>query len=169
MSNISKRSFFSLQEGFREEPLKITAKIGPNITDGTILSHNGNFCGYALYVKDGILKMTLMDVERPLQWDKLFPQKITISAPEPLKPGKSYTIEGLILQDKIVLKVDGVAVVHAPARLLSIHPAGAMTCGRADDEYIPVGDYKVPFKFEGDIESVTIEHYELPAEAPEEI
>ncbi len=164
MSNNSKLNFFSLQEGFCEEPLKITAKIGPNITDGTILSHNGNFCGYALYVKDGVLKMTLMDVERPLQWDKLFPEKTTISAPEPLKRGKSYTIEGLILEDKMVLKLDGVEVASAPARLLSIHPAGAMTCGRADDEYIPVGDYEVPFKFEGDIESVTIEPFALSTE-----
>ena len=149
--------FHSIQPGFRDEAWTIRARIGPRISDGVILHHNGNFAGYGIYVQDGKLMMTVMDVERPLQWDRLFPQRQTIVANKPLEPGKAYSIVARLESDgQMVLVIDGEEVARRPGRLLSIHPVGSMTCGKADEDYLPIGKFEPPFDFSGDIESVTV-------------
>ncbi len=152
------RQFRSIRPGFVDEPITVKAKIGPKITDGVLLSHGGQFCGYALYVKDGKLTFSIMDVPRPLFWNRLTPSRTVVTATRPLPTGATLDVEGRLAKDgTVTLWVNGNEAGRGQAKSLSIHPAGVMQLGQCPPTYVPVGDYEAPFPFRGDVESVTVE------------
>lgn len=153
----SVRHFFPVQSTFAGRPITVRANIGPKITDGVILTHGNQFCGYALYVKDGRLSFAVMDVPRPFSPENLTPQRTIIQAEQPLASGKALSIEARLEADGMLrLLVDGAEVASGQAETLSIHPSGPMLLGQAYAVYVEVGDYKAQFPFRGDIESVTV-------------
>jgi arylsulfatase A-like enzyme len=152
------RHFRSIQPTFVGQPITVKATIGPQITDGVILSHGGQFCGYSLYVKDGRLTMSIMDVPSPLYWNRLTPTRTIFTAESPLESGKPYEVTGTLLKDGTVrLAVDGSEVARGRSKTLSIHPAGPMQLGVSPPRYVPIGEYVPPFLFKGQIQEVTVE------------
>ncbi len=155
------RHFRSVRPTFVDQPISVKAFIGPKITDGVILQHGGQFCGYALYVKDGKLTMAIMDVPRPLYWNRLTPKRTVIFAKAPLPDGEALEVEGRLAKDgTVTLWANGEEIGNGKAKTLSIHPAGIMQLGKAAPNYAPVGDYEEPFPFGGKIESVTVAYGE---------
>jgi arylsulfatase A-like enzyme len=153
----SSRFFSSVQPTIAGKGIRIEATIGPELGDGVILSHGGQFCGYALYIQDGYLCMSVMDVPRPLQWDTLIPSRTIIRSKEPLPKQGKLNIEGRLNSDgSIVIKTNGKTVGKGKADTLSIHPAGMMILGNTPARHVPVGDYPVPYPFKGDILSATV-------------
>lgn len=148
--------FKTIRPTFRHQPITVKARIGSRITDGVLLQHGGQSCGYALYVKDGHLCMSLMDVPEPLHWKTMTPTRTILRAPEPLSPG-AQTVEGRLAADgTLTLHIDGKEVTRQKAKTLSLHPAGVMTSGRASPTYVPVGDYEAPFRYPGDLTEVEV-------------
>ena len=150
--------FHAIQPGFVDQPITVRATIGPGISDGVILQHGGQYCGYALYVKNGKPGFAVMDVPRPLNWNTLVPTRNILTGDHPLTPGKKHQLEARLLGDgTTILTVDGTEVARSKAQTLSIHPAGVMQLGSVPDKYLPVGNYEPPFSFDGDIDSATVE------------
>ena len=141
-----------------DQPITVKATIGPKITDGVLVQHGGQFCGYALYVKDGRLTMSIMDVPRPLYWNRLSPKRTIVTANSTLPQGQPLQVEGRLGRDgTVTLWASGKEIGRGTSKALSIHPAGIMQLGQAPAKYLPVGDYAEPFRFTGTIESVTVE------------
>jgi len=151
------RTFRSVRPTFAGQPITIEATIGPHVSDGVLLSHGSQFCGYSLTIKDGKLSMSVMDVPRPLQWDQLKPTRTIVTADEPLESGSKLKVVGMLKQDgTILLKENGRTIAEGKANPLSIHPAGPMQCGEAPTSYVAVGSYKPPFKYTGDLKEVIV-------------
>jgi len=151
------RHFFPVQDTFASRPITVRAKIGPKITDGVILTHGNQFCGYALYAKDGRLNFAVMDVPRPFSPENLTPERTIITARESLKSGAKLEVEARIEADGTLrLFVDDREIASGQAETLSIHPSGPMILGQCYAVYPEVGDYRGPSPFKGDIESVTV-------------
>ncbi|MDG2254817.1 MAG: sulfatase-like hydrolase/transferase [Opitutaceae bacterium] len=149
--------FSAVQPSFVGQPITIRATIGPNLSDGVVLQHGGQYCGYALYVQNGKPAFAIMDVPRPLKWNTLIPKRAILISEHTLTPGKKYHLEARIQKNgTTTLTVDGSEVARGQAQTLSIHPAGVMQLGAVPDKHIPVGNYEPPFPFDGDIDSVTV-------------
>lgn len=151
------RQFRSVRPTFVDQPITVKATIGPKITDGVLLQHGGQFCGYSLYVKDGKLTLAIMDVPRPLYWNRLTPKRSIVTAESPLPEGKTLEVEGRLARDgTVTLWADGKEIGRGEAKTLSIHPAGIMQLGQAPPKYVPVGDYEAPFTFKGDLGKIEV-------------
>lgn len=150
--------FHAVQPDFVDQPLTVRATIGPRISDGVILQHGGQFCGYALYIENSKPTFAIMDVPRPLHWNSLTPTREVLTGNLVLTPGKSFQLEARLQKNgTTILTVDGTEVARGRAETLSIHPAGVMQLGAVPDKHIPVGNYEPPFRFKGSIESVTVD------------
>jgi arylsulfatase A-like enzyme len=148
--------FKTIRPTFRRQAINVTARIGPKVTDGVILQHGGQACGYALYIKDGHLCMSLMDVPEPLDWKTMTPERTIVRSETPLAQ-RTQTVEGRLSRDGVVtLHVDGREVGRGKAKTLSLHPSGVMTAGQASPTYLPVGDHQEPFRFAGDIAEIEV-------------
>ena len=81
--------------------------------EGALVSFGGTDGGYSLYVKDGRLTMSIMDVPSPLYWNRLTPTRTIVTAESPLESGKPYEVTGTLLKDGTVrLAVDGSEVAR---------------------------------------------------------
>jgi len=152
----NRRTFTSPVLRLINKPITIHATIGPEITDGVIVSHGSQFTGYALYVKEGKLKFSVMNVPTPVRWDNLFPYRNIIETVEKI-PEKRMEIKAqLTTNGEIMLWINDEKVANGKAGTLVMHPGGWLMLGQAHEDYVPVGDYRPPFKFEGEIEEVVV-------------
>jgi len=150
--------FHAVQPDFVDQSITVRASIGPRISDGVILQHGGQFCGYALYVENGKPAFAIMDIPRPLHWNSLTPAREVLTGNLELTPGKRHQLEARLQKNgTTILTVDGTEVARGRTQTLSIHPAGVMQLGAVPDKHIPIGNYEPPFRFKGSIESVTVE------------
>ena len=150
--------FSAVQPSLVDQPITVRATIGPKISDGVILQHGGQFCGYALYVENGKPAFAIMDIPRPLHWNSLTPAHEVLTGNHKLIPGKRHQLEARLQKNgTTILTVDGTEVARGLTQTLSIHPAGVMQLGAVPDKHIPIGNYEPPFRFKGSIESVTVE------------
>jgi arylsulfatase A-like enzyme len=148
--------FKTIRPTFRRQPITVKASIGPRVTDGVLLQHGGQSCGYALYIKDGHLCMSLMDVPEPLHWKTMTPTRMIVRSREPLTQA-AQSVEGRLADNgTLTLHVDGKEVARQQAKTLSLHPSGVMTSGMASPTYVPVGDYEAPFRYPGDLAEVEV-------------
>ena len=121
------------------------------------MTQGGRFCGLGLYVLDNkpVFVYNLADVER-----------YRVEGKEPLQPGKrvvtldfNYDGGGVGKGGQATLSVDGkkVAATNFP-RTIAFRMSLDETLDIGEDTGTPVSeDYKVPFKFTGEIEKVTIQ------------
>jgi arylsulfatase A-like enzyme len=151
------RNFNSPVARMINQPIAIKATIGPKITDGIIVAHGSQFTGYALYVKDGKLKFSVMNVPTPIRWDNLFPYRNIIETRDKLPQDIVKVKATLAKNGEIALWINDEQVANGMASTLVMNPNGFMMLGEAHKDYVPVGDYKPPFKFEGEIEEVMID------------
>lgn len=134
--------------------------------EGLLMTQGGRFSGLGLYVLDNkpVFVYNLCDVER-----------YRVEGKEPLKPGKhaialdfKYEGGGLAKGGTATLSVDGevVATTEFP-QTIGYRMSLDETLDIGEDTGTPVSeDYKVPFKFTGEIEKVTIQitNHELTEE-----
>ncbi|WP_425397535.1 sulfatase-like hydrolase/transferase [Aeoliella sp.] len=125
--------------------------------EGLLMTQGGRFAGVGLYVLDNkpVFVYNLCDVER-----------YRVEGKEPLKPGKhaialdfKYDGGGLAKGGTATLSVDGevVATTEFP-QTIGYRMSLDETLDIGEDTGTPVSeDYKVPFKFTGEIEKVTIQ------------
>lgn len=147
----------SVHPGFAGEPMRVTARIGPEIGDGVIIQHGGVACAYALHVADGKLAFTLMDVPDDFDWDTLDPTRTTILSEQPLPTGSEIEVEAYLAEDgEVTLTLDGTVVGTGQAKTLAMDPVGQLKVGEAVTNYPPAGDYQPPHEFPGDLISVFV-------------
>ncbi len=152
------RAFKMLTTKFVNHPISIKATIGPEIGDGIIVCQGSQFAGYSLYVLNGRLCFSIMDVPSPLWWDNLYPTRTIVTSVNRL-PEKKQEIEARLAKNgEVVLYANGEKIGSGMAKTLSIHPAGVMTLGEAPERFVPAGNYDPPFKFRGDIEEVIVDN-----------
>lgn len=125
--------------------------------EGLLMTQGGRFCGVGLYVLENkpVFIYNLADVER-----------YRLEGKEPLKPGKhvvtvdfNYDGGGVGKGGQGTLSVDGqeVATTRFP-RTIAFRMSLDETLDIGEDTGTPVSeDYHVPFKFNGEIEKVTIQ------------
>ncbi len=151
------RYFWSVATGFAGHPLSITVDLGSEPTEGVLLSHGGQFSGYALYIQNSRLHFAVMDVPEPLHWQKLDPIRTMVSTPDPL-PLSSRKLRVEVNRDGAVrLLADGALIGSGQVKLLTLHPTGEMHMGKAPGQYVPVGDYDPEFEYTGDIKQILVE------------
>ncbi|MBE0653815.1 MAG: hypothetical protein IH594_08450 [Bacteroidales bacterium] len=123
--------FNPIRPTFRGQPVAVKAQIGSKISDGVFLQHGGQACCYALYIKDGCLCMSIMDVTEPLHW-KTMTTTLTINrSTQPLSK-VAQTVEGRLSRKVLItLYVNGKEVGRQKAGTLSLHPYGQMAMGEA--------------------------------------
>ncbi len=150
--------FRGVQTGVAGRAITLRARIRAE-GDGVIVHHTGQFAGYAMYVRNGQLRLAVMDVPQPLRWDHLEPTRTIVEAFEPL-PNRAVGVEGRLASDgTITLSVDGevVATGRAPGPL-SIHPAGLLEAGQyTQTKYPPAGDYHYSDAFPGELARIRVE------------
>jgi arylsulfatase A-like enzyme len=153
----NRRTFTSPVARMINQPITIKATIGPNITDGIIVAQGSQFAGYALYVMAGKLKFAVMNVPTPIRWNNLFPYRNIIETYDKI-PSKKLEIQASLASDgSTTLYIDGKIVASGLAKTLVMNPSGWLMLGEAHEDYVPVGDYKPPFKFEGEIAEVMVD------------
>ena len=152
------KAFKVITPRFVNKPIHIEATIGPEISDGIIVCQGSQFAGYALYVKDGKLCFSVMDVPQPLQWDNLYPYRMIVTSREKLKNEKQEVEVKMNAAGDVKIYVNSKETGSGKAKTLSIHPAGEMILGEAPERFVPVGNYHPPFKFSGNIEKVTVDN-----------
>ncbi len=114
--------------------------------DGVIVAQGGTAHGFTVYVKEGRLTMAARHASK----------LTTIAADAPLPAGKTAVEMELTRKGKVVLRANGKTVAEgAVPGALKAMPADGLEVGR--DDTAPVGEYKVPFAFGGEIRKVTIE------------
>lgn len=150
------KQFMMQSSRFIGKPLHIQASIGPSISDGIIVCQGSQFAGYALYVNDGKLCFSVMDVPQPLQWDNLHPYRMMVISRKKLKDEKQDLDVKMNADGDVELYANGILIGSGKAKTLSIHPAGEILLGKAHEKIIPIGDYTPPFIYQGDIERVII-------------
>lgn len=153
----NRRTFTSPVARMINQPITIKATIGPTITDGIIVAHGSQFTGYALYIKDGKLKFSVMNVPTPIRWDNLFPYRNIIETIDKLPSKKMEILANLASDGTTALFIDGKKVASGLAKTLVMNPGGWLMLGEAHEDYVPIGGYKPPFKFEGEIAEVLID------------
>jgi arylsulfatase len=126
-------------------------------TEGMLMTHGGRFAGWGLYVKEGkpVFLYNLAGVER-----------FAVASKETLSPGKhtirldfKYDGGGPGKGGQAVLLVNGKEAARGRIeRTLGYRMSLDETLDVGEDTGTPVSeDYKVPFKFSGKIEKVTID------------
>jgi len=127
------------------KPLTVGARCTPTGGQGVLVAQGGESYGYALYLNDGRATFAIRESE----------EVVEVAAPEPLEPGRSHLLVGVLeAGGRMVLYVDGREVAAAPARLLTQRPAEGMQIGA--DEESTVGPYEGPNPFPGDVEEVRV-------------
>jgi arylsulfatase A-like enzyme len=132
-------------------------EIGDDGGNGVLLTQGGRFCGWGLYVLDGVPKF---------HYNIVGVKRYDVTGRETLKPGKhtvaldfKYDGGGKGKGGTATLSVDGSKVGETRFDIsipLRISLDETLDCG--EDTGTPVSeDYKVPFKFTGEIEKVVIE------------
>ncbi|MFW6286314.1 MAG: sulfatase [Candidatus Sumerlaeota bacterium] len=152
------RWFRAFEDGFADRAISIRATVKLEGDNAVIVHHGGYFAGYALYVKDCRLCMSVQDVETPLRWDRLDPKRTVVESQTPL-PERKVDVEGKLERDgTITLKVDGETVATGKAEsALSIYPTGLLEAGQYSyDKYPPMGDYEKIETFPGAIEDILV-------------
>ena len=129
--------FRGSQPGFDDRRLEITARVGSCERDAVIVHHSGWYVGYALYLLDGRLHFAVMDVPRPLRWDRLDASITTIAADTPVPVGDYRAGAVLELDGTMLITLDEEEVARGKADgALSTYPAGLLETGRyTGDEY----------------------------------
>lgn len=127
----------------RMRPFTISVQIEQEGTQGVLAAQGGQANGWALYFRGGELHFVLTrDNQR---------ESLTAKASTAKLIKASIGPEGVAR-----IKLDGVEVAKKPfGGLLSTQPIDGLQIGR--DLAAPVGDYKVPFAFDGVISSATLE------------
>jgi arylsulfatase A-like enzyme len=152
------KEFVAITTKLVNRPIHIKASIGPEFSNGVILSHGSQFAGYSLYIKNGFLNFAIMDVPSPLRWDNLFPSRTIVTSTKKL-PIKKLEVEAILAADGAIgLWVDGEHIGSGEAKTLSIHPAGRMLLGQSSVSTVPIGDYTPPFRFQGIINEVIVDN-----------
>jgi len=124
--------------------------------DGVLMTQGGRFAGLGLYVKDGkpVFHYNLCGVKR-----------YTVAGPDPLKPGRrvvtldfNYDGDGVGKGGTATLSVDGQEVASSQIeQTIGYRMSLDETFDVGEDTGTPVSeDYKVPFKFAGRLESLTV-------------
>jgi len=149
--------FHAVQPNVAGRSITVRAEIQPESPNGVIVCHAGMYAGYALYLKGGKLCMSVMDVPRPLAWDKLLPERTVVACSEPLPDGL-VCVEGRLDADgRITLKVNGKLAGQGQCDgPLSIHPTGVLQLGAPHNDYLAVGDYGPEDRFEGLIRNAVV-------------
>lgn len=149
--------FDATAPGTRNRTHTLTAfiEIPPRGADGVLVADGGVSAGYSLYVKDG----------RPSYTYNYFRREVTtISAPDPLPPGKAridlefvYDGGGEGKGANVALVVNGrrVAETRLPRTVPKIYSYDE-TFDVGEDTATAVGPYAAPFPFSGTIEKVEI-------------
>ncbi|MBN69954.1 MAG: arylsulfatase [Gimesia sp.] len=130
--------------------------------EGLLMTQGGRFCGLGLYVLEGkpVFHYNLCGVER-----------YNVAGKEKLKPGKhvitldfKYDGGGVGKGGQATLTVDGNKVAESRIpQTVGYRMSLDETLDIGEDTGTPVSeDYKVPFKFTGDLEKVTIKITEHP-------
>jgi arylsulfatase len=130
--------------------------------EGLLMTQGGRFCGLGLYILEGkpIFVYNLADVER-----------YRVESDEPLKPGRhvvtldfKYDGGGIAKGGQATLSVDGQVVDSQRfPRTIGFRMSLDETLDIGEDTGTPVSeDYAVPFKFNGELEKVTIKITEHP-------
>jgi len=125
--------------------------------EGVLLTQGGRFCGWGLYVLDGVPKF---------HYNIVGVQRYDVTGKEALKPGKhsvaldfKYDGGGMGKGGTATLSVDGSKVDETRFEMsipLRISLDETLDCG--EDTGTPVSeDYKVPFRFTGKISEARIE------------
>ena len=124
--------------------------------EGVLMTQGGRFCGLGLYMLEGrpVFHYNLAGVER-----------YTVAGKDKVPPGRhvitldfNYDGDGVGKGGQATLTVDGekVASEHLP-QTIAYRMSLDETLDIGEDTGTPVSeDYKVPFKFTGDLEKVTI-------------
>ncbi|HNQ90256.1 MAG TPA: sulfatase-like hydrolase/transferase [Verrucomicrobiota bacterium] len=125
-------------------PFIVTAQVAPAAPNGVILAQGGTANGYALYLKNGRLTFAV----------RIARQLTTVTATNPLEPGRSTVEARLAADGRISLSVSGrqVAEGRAPG-LIPSQPARGLSVGSDGG---PVGDYPAPNRFAGTLQDVTL-------------
>jgi arylsulfatase len=155
MTGMSENVFINLKN--QSHVITADVEVPKTGASGVILAQAGRFGGWSLYVKDGKPTYTY-------NWLGL--QRYTVAAPQALPPGKAtiryefaYDGGGIGKGGKGTLFVNGKQV--ATGRIDRVQCCFYSADEGADvgaDEGTPVTEtYKVPFKFTGKIDKVTIE------------
>lgn len=130
--------------------------------EGLIMTQGGRFCGLGFYLLESkpVFHYNLCGVER-----------YNVTSPEKLKPGKhvitldfKYDGDGVGKGGQATISVDGnkVASSRIP-QTVGYRMSLDETLDIGEDTGTPVSeDYKVPFKFSGDLEKVTIKITDHP-------
>jgi iduronate 2-sulfatase len=149
--------FRGVEDGFAGQRLRISATLQAE-GDGIVVHHAGLFAGYALYIRNGHLCMTVADVPTPLRWDRLQREQTVLEAPKPL-PERLVHVEAIWdTNGELTLKVDGSAVAtgkHGGA--LSIYPSGILEAGRYTQTKYPPSGHCAPSKvFPGVVKNIRV-------------
>jgi arylsulfatase len=140
----------------RSWQIEAQVKVPDGGAEGLIMTQGGRFNGLGLYLKEGkpIFMYNFLDLERS-----------SVIAPEALSPGEhtilvrfKYSGGGAGQPADIELLVDGSNAAHGRIKkTIPIRLSLDETLDIGEDTGTPVSeDYKVPFKFTGEIEKVTI-------------
>jgi uncharacterized sulfatase len=147
------QTFFEFQQGdsvklnvpIHNRPFTIKAIIQSSDPEGVIFSQGAKNSGYALYVQEGELCMT---INRGTKKSKTVKSNIKTSS-------QNTTIECRVQKDgMIILLVNEEQVASGKGFFLSKTPAGALSVGFDADNL--VGEYKDEFKFNGIIKKAVL-------------
>lgn len=154
-ASFSKKLVFNLKKGDNlprnqapnvgGKPFTLTATFVPE-GDGVIVAQGGVGAGYVLYLEKGKLNFVTKHNNKPT--------KVTVAQS---LPKEKVTVTASVAKDgTIVLKANDKEIGRGKASgPLLITPIDGLQVG--SDEVSPISDYNVPFKFAGEIESVTIQ------------
>ncbi len=132
--------------------------------EGVLVADGGQFAGYALY----------LDHSRPMYVYHCFEdQPVTIAARTPLKPGPAtikiqfdYDGGGRGKGATVTLSVNGVRQASAHiARTVPLVYSYEETFDVGEDDYTPVGPYRAPFRFTGELLSLELRPMPPPGKA----
>lgn len=132
--------------------IRLAATIEPTDPNGVVLAHGGDRWGYTVYVKNNHLVMATC-----VDW-----KRTAVTSPEPLPSGPvrfeafwngSGSMQ-LKVEDKLVAKGTAAGVIAS-------EPGDSVQIGA--DLIKPVGDYEVPFAFQGTIHELHLKYARNPA------
>ncbi len=153
--------YLPVQPGIAGKSISVEAVVESANRDGVILCHGNTMAGYALYLNDGRLEFSVMDVPAPLQWCSLNPHKTIISTGDVSGLGKMKVRALMTDKGEMSIYVNGKKMAEGKKEdgPLSIHPNGVMLVGRASvryPHYIPYGNYDINNVFKGEITDITV-------------
>ena len=128
-------------------PLEIAFKATPKAgqPDGVLVSHGGNFHGYAVYVQEGTLRFA---VRRN--------KKLTEIVAQQRPPSMSFSVKAILAPDgAMTLSLNNEVVAQGNAGgLITSNPNEGALIGT--DEESSVGNYATPFPYRGQVSDVRV-------------